>query len=197
MKSNRSKLGIVSTVVIMSTLTLAVAVSVEYGTRGEINSLSDGSGRELIAYPEVSHEGENMLTGKHELSAEAKKSVFTPDEPILLEVTLSNKSAEAIYIIETSPLKDNRLEITKSRGEKVPLSEKGRKIMQSGEVRRMVSKIGPGEKLEYEIGVGELYDLSDSGTYTVVVKRTILLHDKKKFTEVKSNPVKVLVGPKD
>ncbi|HUE80631.1 MAG TPA: hypothetical protein VMM84_00870, partial [Pyrinomonadaceae bacterium] len=110
MKSNRSKSPLMSTVVIISTLTFAVAVSVKYGTLGEVNSLADGSGGGLIGHREESNEGESMVTGKHELLAAVKKGVFIPDEPIVLEVTLSNDSAEEIYIIETSPLKDNRLE---------------------------------------------------------------------------------------
>ena len=75
----------------------------------------------------------------------------------------------------------------------MPMSQKGKKLRDSPVLRRTVSKIDAGQTIQYTIAISDLYDLTSRGTYSVTVKRKILMEDKKTFVEVLSYPVKVIV----
>ena len=194
MKVNRTKTLFMSTIVVLSALTVAVAVNVKNRPQEEVIPPTGGRVAGMLSRGnEPNDHGKSVVTGNHVLFAEAAKNVFTPGEPIILKLTLSNQTDEDIYIIETTPKRDNEFEVKKVTGEEVPLFEKAKKTLESPELKRMISRIGPWRVLQYEVNVGDLYDLTIDNAYSVTVKRRILMQDRKKFAEVKSNPVKVVV----
>ena len=164
MTTQRSRKLAMTTLAILVTLTVATAGS--------------GNGTHSKAYA---------------LAAQPQKDAFKTGEPIILRLSLSNDSADEIYIIETSATKDNQLEIMNGRGEKVAMSERGKRRLASPELRRIISKVGAGQAIQYAINVSDLYDFAGGDTYTVKVKRKILMANKRTFAEVKSHPVKVSV----
>src|SRR6185436_3328565 len=96
---------------------------------------------------------------------------FKSGEPITVKFSLLNDTNQEIYIIRTDPRKDNEVEIKNVRGEKIPMSEKGRKLLDSPVTLRIVSKIAAAQSFEYTVSLGDLYDLPPDGVYSVVVKR--------------------------
>jgi hypothetical protein len=191
MKVNRAGILVISGLAVPCTLTVAIAVNVGSRMRREV--VSQKAGR-VEAVP---HGGENIgkaiVKDKPVLLAEAGKPAFAPGEPVIITLTLRNETEAEIYRIDTNSIRDNQLEIKNSAGEKMPLSERGKKVLESPVLRCIVSRMGPGQVVQYEINVLDAYDLSRSGAYTVIVKRTILVQDRKKFAEIESNQVKVLV----
>lgn len=137
--------------------------------------------------------GNSMVRGKWVLTARPGRESFKLGEPATLRLSLSNYSKKEIYVIDTNPSRDNEIEIKNPKGEKMPMSQKGKRLMDSPVLRRTVSKIDAGQTIQYTIAISDLYDLTSRGTYTVTVKRKILMEDKKTFVEVLSYPVKVIV----
>jgi len=147
-----------------------------------------------LGITEQSNRRKSVVEGKVVLLAEPEKQVFTSGEPITVKFSLRNETNQEIYIVQTDPRKDNEVEIKNVRGEKIPLSEKGRKLLDSPVLLRIVSKIAAAQSFEYTVALSDLYDFPREGVYSVVVKRKFLKRDKKTFAEVQSNPVTVTVG---
>lgn len=135
----------------------------------------------------------SVVEGKVVLLAESDKQTFKSGEPITIKLSLRNNTNQEIYIIRTDPRKDNEVEIKNIRGEKIPMSEKGRKLLDTPILSRIVYKMAAAESFEYTVSLGDLYDLPPDGVYSVVVKRKFLKRDLKTFAEVQSNPVTVTV----
>ena len=140
---------------------------------------------------EQSNGRKSVVAGKVALIAESEKQTFKSGEQITVRLSLRNGTNQEIYIIQTDPRRDNKVEIKNIRGEKIPMSEKGRKLLDSPVLSRIVSKIGAAQAFEYTVSLADLYDLPPEGVYSVVVKRKILKSDVKTFAEVQSNPVTV------
>ncbi len=197
-KSNSMRLGLI-TLTLLFTLTIADAGIITAGKRGKvIVSVITGNVVSAMVTREPIRRGQNkarrsMASGKYVFIAQPEKESFKLNEPIILRLFLSNHSDKDIYVIQTNPTRDNQLEITNARGEKIPLSEKGKRLLDSPVLRRIVSRIAAGETIQYAISANDLYDLTAHDAYTVTVKRRILMKDKKTFVEVKSNPVKVII----
>jgi hypothetical protein len=198
-KINSMKLAL-TTLTILITLTVAAAGIVCNRTRGRVifTIISADVVSERVAGVsargrEQSKGGKSMVSGKYVLVAQPERELFKLGEQIMLRLSLSNYTDKEIYIIQTNPTRDNELEIKNAKGEKVPLSEKGKRLLDSPVLRRIVSRIGAGQAIQYTITVSDLYDLSAHDAYTVTVKRKILMKDKKTFVDVKSNPVKIII----
>jgi len=135
----------------------------------------------------------SVVEGKVILLAEPEKQTFKPGEPITVKFSLRNDTNQEIYVVRTDPRKDNEVEIKNVRGEKIPLSEKGRKLLDTPVTLRIVSKIEPAQSFDYTVSLSDLFDLPAEGVYSVVVKRKFLKRDVKTFAEVQSNPITVTV----
>lgn len=131
---------------------------------------------------------------KYELLLIAKDAAFKAGTPVLLDVSVRNNSPEVIYIVTSSSIKDNKIEVKDGKEEIVPLSDESKKLLESVEITgRTLQEIKPGEEVQYEYDVSVLYSLPAGDTYTIKLKRSILLADKTHFVEVESNPVKVTI----
>ncbi|MGI9069600.1 MAG: hypothetical protein ACR2HX_24740 [Pyrinomonadaceae bacterium] len=195
MKVNRARILVMSALAMLGTLTLALAVNVGSKMPREVVSPKSGPVESVSSRNDANTVGNTMVKGKPTLLAEVGKPTFVLREPIIIKLTLRNGTDAEIYRIDTNPVRDNQLEIKNSAGDKMPLSEKAKKALESPVLRSIVSRIAPGQVVQYEIDVLDSYDLSTNGTYTVTVKRKIVMQDKKKFVELESNPVKVVVQP--
>ena len=193
MRVKRARILAMFALAVLGTLTVAAAVNVGNRMRREV--VSPNSGRIEATPSSGERAGNTRVKGKAVLLAEVGKPSFAVSEPIIIKLTLRNDSDAEIYRIDTNPVRDNQLEIKNSANEKMPLSDEVKRVLASPVLRRIVSRIDPGQVVQYEIDVLDAYDLSDIGPYTVTVKRTILLQDRKKFVELESNPVKVVVNP--
>jgi hypothetical protein len=193
MKVNRTTICVMFALVVLGTLTVAFAINVGSRMPPPVGSPTRGRVETLPVSSE--NVGNTMVKGKPVLLAEVGKPAFPPSEPIIIKMTLRNETDAEIYIIETAAGRDNELEVKKASGEKLPLSEKGKRALEAPILRRFLSRIGPGQVVQYKINVLDSHDLSPNGAYTVTVKRKILMQDKKKLVELESNPVKVVVQP--
>lgn len=132
-----------STLAVLGTLTVAVGLNSGSRMRCELVSprrerVETGSGRS-----DANTFGNTMVKGKATLLAEVGKPAFALREPIIIKLTLRNESDSEIYIIETSPVRDNQLEIKNSAGEKMPLSEKAKKVLSPHSSRRSDGRYRP------------------------------------------------------
>jgi len=193
MRLKISQVGVMATVLTLLSVTATVAINFSKRMYGVDTSPSVERVVEIPPQGGGEFRKGNMVARKHTLLVKAEKEVFTPGEQILLKVTLSNNSQEEIYIVETGTLKDYLLEVRDRAGKKVPVSKKGKKILDSPFAKRVVSKIEPGQAVQDEINVGDLFDLSAGFSYVITVKRTVLMQDKKKSAEMESNPVMVII----
>jgi hypothetical protein len=180
-------------IAVLGTLIIAVALNVGSTSRRDVISPKSGPVETVPSRSDAKTVGNTMVEDKPVLLAKVDKSTFAPSEPIIIKLTLRNDTDAEIYRIDSNPIRDNQLEIKNNTGEKMPWSEKAKKALGSPVLRTIVSRIGAGEFIQYEINVLDSYDLSTSGAYTVSVRRKILLKDRKKFVELESNPVKVVV----
>ena len=150
-------------------------------------------GATSLGISEQSNRRKSVVEGKVVLIAEPEKQTFKSGEPITVKFSLRNNTNQEIYIVQTDPRKDNEVEIKNVRGEKIPLSEKGRKLLDTPVLLRIVTKIAAAQSFEYTVSLSDLYDLAPEVVYSVVVKRKFLKRDKKTFAEVQSNTVTVTV----
>jgi hypothetical protein len=125
------------------------------------------------------------------LDAELAKADFRPGEPVTLELTLRNASAEAISIWETTPTADFEIRITAPGGARVRLSEYGRnaRIRSENGGRRETLTIKPGEKRRVVIDLGRAYDIREAGRYSLVATRTFFVEGRDTLNEVSSPAV--------
>jgi hypothetical protein len=130
----------------------------------------------------------------YELSAQAERDVLSPNDRVILNLTLRNNSSDVIYVIVSSQIQ-NDIEVKNGRGVKVPLSQKGARLLDNGVGggKWVYKKIEPGREVSYQIYVHDFYDLPAGDTYTLSVQRDILMNDKKKRVKVKSNPVTIKI----
>ena len=135
-----------------------------------------------------------VTAAPYQLLARAERELFKAGEPLLLKATLRNNSRESVYVVVTGSVIDNKIEVKDGRGRPVPLSEAGRKLLDSAEItKRLLHEIPAGREVTYDINVGELYQLAAGGEYAITIKRDILKSDKKPSLELASNPVEVKV----
>jgi len=114
------------------------------------------------------------------------------NQPLTVEFKIENVSKVELWLQETSAEKDYVLELRDSRGQEVPLTERGRKLQNNrGEIfRNIVFKLKPGERKVDLIDVGSLYDLSKPGTYSLRARRrAVKMGSRTKWTQVESNTV--------
>ena len=195
MRISRSNLRlIISALAVLGTLSAATALGMRNMPRSsKISPFGGGvadSGRDKARDGERSGGGGNVL-----LSASADEDSYKPGEPVMIALTLSNYTDKEIYLVETRAIKDYQLEIKKVTGEKLRLSERGKKVLESEVLRRILSRIEPRETVRNQIDISELYDLSAADTYIISVARKILMYDKKSTAEIRSDPAKIVIRP--
>lgn len=125
------------------------------------------------------------------LEAKLPKADFHPGEPIPLELTLRNASAEVISIWDTSET-DFEILIKGPGGARPPFSEYERERRRASENggRRETLTVGPWEKRRFVIDVGKVFDIGKAGSYSLVAGRMFFIKGSDGMHEVSSPAVR-------
>lgn len=178
--------------VTLTGLTIGVSMSLK-SREAERDSLKAPTQEAPTSEHTLAFGSQNAWANKYKLSVRLEKTQFTPRDVILLNISLRNKSPEALSIVESSAIRDYKITVRSEDGEDLQLSEQGKRLLEaSEEYRQLVVQINPGEEIHQSIELSKLYDLTP-GTYTVRVKRLILTKDKTAYVELTSNSIKVEV----
>jgi len=128
-----------------------------------------------ILNPVVSHgEPENAhSTSGWKISSHLEKSSFTADEPIYLDVTLTNTSAGTLKYGERSPQLEFTVHVKDRSGNEIPTTRFAKSYGKlTTDVFKQLSRTAkPGEGLVYHFWLNRSFDLTVDGSYTVTVSR--------------------------
>lgn len=148
-------------------------------------------GEELDEAKVVPDKG-GMVSEGFQLSAQLEKEWVGPCEPVILIVTLKNVSEKVLSLADSRPERDYEIVVKDEQGEETPLTTYGKNLMDSaGVFRRVLLKMNAGQELQNRLLINRIYDMSISGTYSIIVKRNVFRQDGKGFAEVISNTIKV------
>ena len=138
-----------------------------------------------------------QITGL-ELVVELDSKSFGPEEPVIIEVTLKNKSSKKYSFIQTLPERDFSFIVKDDKGQTVQLTKYGKLV--TGPLDSL-GKIGvtikPDQELRYKFLVSRLYDMSLSGDYSLTVFKSVLRAEDEKIVErgqVASAPIQIHIG---
>ncbi|MFP4144158.1 MAG: hypothetical protein ACLFV3_03360 [Phycisphaeraceae bacterium] len=96
-------------------------------------------------------------------------------------------------VLDLMPLKDYQVDVKDAGGEKVPLTRHGRRVESSRYVPGVVRGQGvtPHSDAEVTVNLARLYDLTETGTYTVTASYPVSTSDGVK--QLKAKPLKFTV----
>lgn len=176
---------------------LALALSVRTRMKSDAGGATPraGQAQTTAAREDRAPAEKDVEDAPYQLLARAESALLKAGDPLVLKATLRNNSPEAIYVVVTGRPRGNKIEVKDGRGQPVPLSEAGRRLLGSPVTKRLLHEIPAGREVTYGVDIGELYQLDGGGEYTITIKEDILKSDKKTFLELASNPVEVKAAP--
>lgn len=129
-----------------------------------------------------------------QLTIRVEKEFIDPDEPDVLTLSVKNGSKSVVNLVETYPERDYEFEVKDQTGQRVPLTENGKKLVTNSAIYRCGPlKIRHGKEVYHRLVVNQLYDMRAPGEYFISASRKIFGPDFKHLTTVISTPVKVIV----
>lgn len=130
------------------------------------------------------------------LSARIEKASFNPGEPIPLRVSVTNSSRKVLVIVDTyHPEWDYKLDVRNEAGETVPLTKDGERLMRNISIYKSISVwLYPGDTVQADFVINELFEMNTPGTYSVTSKRKFLTLDSSGYDFATSNTVKITIA---
>lgn len=130
------------------------------------------------------------------LLARAEKDVIDPGETLNLSLSIKNVSNGVRFILQPIPTEQYRIVVQDERGEPVPLTEYGEKLIKNQEdhISRAFRGVKPGEELKDTIEVNKLYDMAKPGTYSITAWRIVYDKTGHEIGSVRSNTIKVKIA---
>jgi hypothetical protein len=134
------------------------------------------------------------LSDSVQLSARPEKELIKSGEPVVLKLNLMNAGRKSLFVYETSDESDYKLSVKDEKGESVPLTEYGERLLSSAEeLRRIKVEMKPGEERQVSIRVSKIYRMAAGSTYFITAKRQFFRRNGRS-AEVISNEVKLQVA---
>ena len=135
----------------------------------------------------------------YEIDAQFENDEVQSAAPVVLIISIKNNSQSGMSYIETDSELVFDINVKNAKGESMPLTRYGKRIMQPEAeptvFRRILVKLKPGEKSLYKILVNRIYDMSVPDSYSVTAKRRFLPEGESKLSEeVSSQAVVIKVG---
>lgn len=96
--------------------------------------------------------------------------------PVELEIVLTNRTNNTVRIGQRSVVFDWRYDLAMEDGSPVSMTrygEEGRRSAESGPPGAVLRTLAPGERLEANIPLHEVFELTRPGKYRLVVSRTL------------------------
>ncbi len=142
---------------------------------------------------------QEKLAKRFELEIEAGGTVFQSGQEIRLKLTFRNESNKPVTLLETHPYCDYKWIVKGQSGKDASLTEFGRRMQADAEESRMSRKrLNAGERIQHEVPITRLYDLSRPGAYYVTAKRVAYIGESMTAAvEVVSNTVKLTIKAHD
>lgn len=127
--------------------------------------------------------------------ASLAKGAVSRDEPITLELSLTNNTKKEILVIESNPLADYKIDVRDQRGMRVLPTPEGKDLLFRSHWigRRLFVRIAPGESKTETFQVNKIYAMTDPGSYTITASRRAQSPVGKPWIELRSNEVKIMV----
>lgn len=110
-----------------------------------------------------------------QLSARLRKERVRSGEPILLKLTLKNATVKDLCLERRGVEREYQLEVKNERGERVPPTEAGMTLINNAgeDWSHYGVKLGPGKKIQDEIEVNKLWEMTAPGTYYITATRPV------------------------
>jgi len=117
----------------------------------------------------------NISASGWKIAASLEKPSFTADEPIFLNVTLTNTTQALLSFPERSPQLEFVVSVKDQSGSAVSSTrfKKGYGELGASVFRVIVQRAKPGGSLVYHFWLNRTFDLTEDGTYTVSVSRDV------------------------
>ncbi len=134
-----------------------------------------------------------------QLSLALEKKEVLVDEPLLVKFSTKNVARKPLFVLESNPDTDYRFDVRDDKGNVVPLTEYGKKILSTAEeVRMVLVKLRPGEETHSEVRAERIVQLNVAGTYYITAKRRVpqASNNLTKLVEISSNTVRVVIAPR-
>jgi hypothetical protein len=133
-------------------------------------------------------------SNKLRLMARTNKGVISERDALTLDVSLTNTTQNAIYVVESNPLADYLIDIRDTQGQQASPTEEGKRLLMWARwlPRRVSVLIKPGEEKRETFKLNQIYRMMAGTTYTIITKRSVALEDGKALQLI-SNKVKVRV----
>ncbi len=129
------------------------------------------------------------------LFAHLDKGQVKSGEPIVLKLAVKNATNGELILFESSAVQDYKLTVKNGKGESIPLTDAGVRILSAaGEhLRQVMVKVGPGQERHVSLIVNDLYRMTTGGTYYITARREVPRQSGQGTAEVVSNTIKIVV----
>jgi hypothetical protein len=143
--------------------------------------------------------GGTLRTPGLQLSLAVDRDEVPIGEPLVVRFSTKNVAKRPLFLLESNPDTDYRFDVRDAKGNSVPLTEYGRKVLSNAEeVRLVMIKLRPGEEIRDEVHADRIVQLNVPGTYYISARRRVPeaptnLH---KLMEISSNTVRLAITAK-
>jgi len=131
-----------------------------------------------------------------QLLVTTRKNLIGQLEPLELEVSLRNNTRRQVYVVESNPLADYKIEVRDEQGTRVEPTPEGKDLLFRSQWggRRLSVMIAPGETKTATFEVNKIYAMTEPGSYTITARTHVFPQVGKPWIELTSNTVRVKVA---
>jgi len=128
------------------------------------------------------------------LTANVDQVFVSQNETIQLKVSLRNNTKKTVYVTESNPLADYKIEVRNQDGTLAPPTKEGQKQLSFSlwSTRRLSVAIEPGQEMNQAFEINKIYAMP-TGMYKITVRRKVTTEFCKQTVELTSNVVRVRV----
>jgi hypothetical protein len=129
------------------------------------------------------------------LTATTTKKEFSPCEPIMVEIALSNATSQALSLECFGTKNDYDEHVLDKGGREVPATQLGvaSQIKRFGGGGRIMATIQPGNALRGYVTINQIFDMSLPGSYSIVIERAVPKQTGEGRVTLKSFPIEIEV----
>jgi len=132
------------------------------------------------------------------VTARLEQKEYSIQEPINLEIIITNNSNADIFVILSNPLKQFKFTmLNKEQNKSVSLMPFGKQLENQEFFRRIVKKIESKKNYTEKIDMKSLFDMSLSGEYSISFEGSYLNNSKEKFINFKIEDINFSIKKED
>lgn len=120
--------------------------------------------------------GTSIYSAVPKINVYKEKKNYTEKEKISIILNVRNDNDEIIWMFSTISERDFKINIKDENGVSVPLSSKGKTLIEGENIRRELISLNPNEESDLKkIELSELFELKKEGKYYIHIKRDYYL----------------------